>query len=313
MFNWLSCISLISTLLLYPSVLGSYTVSQLILDASAFTVTKCYQYSFTLAAFVSETSSLLYHWSCVTISTTIDVVTASTLYVYNTTYWLSTTLYQWLLVSCETFVVTTLSAVQFISYWSYTIVTVGSRSLYVAFNQYGLHYGYILVTHIVDWILMMATILIKFFTDLAVYFWRFISVATNQIYTVLYIVFGFCYQIISAVLSIIRFWIDGMVFLVTIVFSGVIWFLEKTIFAYTSAMMTYNRYREILFLGVCALIVVYCGGVIKDRRTRRSGDGDGVDGAEESSTDEEEEEFIRETISVMDMQNNQVAISRIPL
>ena len=78
-------------------------------------------------------------------------------------------------------------------------------------------------------------------------------------------------------------------------------------------MMTYNRYREILFLGVCALIVVYCGGVIKDRRTRRSGDGDGVDGAEESSTDEEEEEFIRETISVMDMQNNQVAISRIPL
>ena len=287
----------------YFYVSGSYTLSQLILDASAFTVSKSYQYSFIFAECVSDTCCVLYHWSRVTFLTTSHIVCVTSVYMYATTCWLLNTLYDSTTSMFETAVVWTLEAVMFLRYWLYTIVTVGSRSLYVGLNQYALHYGYVLVTHILDWIIIAASILIKFLTYLAVYFWRCISVATNQIYTIFYIAFGFCYHIVAAIFSIVRFWIDGMVFLVTVVFSGVIFVLERTIFAYTSAMASYNRYREILFLGACALIVVYCGGVVKDRRT--SGAGDYLDGVE-SDTDEEEEEFIRQTISIINTDNRKV-------
>ena len=271
---------------------GSYTLSQLIVDASTFIGLHSYSLSIYLYHTTSNVIILLTDWTIVLSNGIYDFTCSSSFYIWSTLCNVSYSTFVWTIWSIETCTLATINTCVFIYEWTYTIITVGSQSLYVGLNQYCLHYAYVLGVYIVELCIKTAHILIKFFTDLVFFFWKFISVATYHIYTVSSIVFAFIYQIISAVMTIIKFWIDGMVFFVTVIFTSVIWLLDETLFAYQYAMQKYNRWRDVLFIGVCTLIVVYCGGVLKDRRD------DELDG-QDYETDDEEEEFIESEYSII--------------
>ncbi|KAK2163985.1 hypothetical protein LSH36_71g06006 [Paralvinella palmiformis] len=195
---------------------------------------------------------------------------------YNLIIWFFQTANHYINVSCA-----------FCWMWSNYVVRTASYGVYTGITEYGFVWVCSAGKRIVHWSSVFGAILWKFVTDLFVYVSNCLYTGGVHIYSVLYIICSFIYQIISAISTVIKTSSQSLRYCVTSVFSVIIWCLEETIFAYAFMLNKYNMYREILFTGFIVLLCLYCTGLMRDRkRSLEERNGENSESSSESDEDD---------------------------
>ena len=77
--------------------------------------------------------------------------------------------------------------------------------------------------------------------------------------------------------SLLRLLFATLVAAVTLLFRSVIWLLAQVALVYAAMLRQYDVYRDVLFVTFIIIIIVYCTGLVRDRRPSSGDAGDGSD------------------------------------
>ena len=223
---------------------------------------------------------------CGALTWTFDAVTTVSYTTYVYTYAVLSTGFHVVYVVTTFVYIQTDAVIRFTAYWITTIavflwkilsaiVMTISHVLDVALNRIGVKYLVIVSQFVMKWTLILGEIVFGFLSEVGTYLGRFFYSAGVHLYTVVYIVCLFLWQLVAGVMGVVKIFVGALVYCVTGVFQVALWFVEEIVLAYGYMLAQYNFYREGLFFGFTVLLSVYCTGLMQDRTLI---DADKIDG-----------------------------------